>query len=151
MQTLSDYKFKYEFVSGSLNILPNMLSHNPSMFPSNAEDNPQITLIPTLSVLLPTLGLLALLVSVPKFPLVLPGSLLHDVVSTQYTLLDGQVIMSKLSPEHPLLGPYVLKERIVYQNNQVWVPKSLREHILTENHDSSLFGHPGSSKLLNLI
>ncbi|KAJ9062415.1 hypothetical protein DSO57_1011092 [Entomophthora muscae] len=81
MQTLSAYKFKYEFVSGSLNILPNLLSCNPSMFSSNAEDNPQITLIPTLSVLLPTPGLLALLVPVPEFPLVLLGSLLHDVVS----------------------------------------------------------------------
>ncbi|KAJ9051716.1 hypothetical protein DSO57_1001982 [Entomophthora muscae] len=83
MQTLSAYKFKYEFVSGSLNILPNLLSCNPSMFPSNAEDNPQITLIHTLPVILPTPGLLALLVPVPEFPLVLPGSLLHDVVSTQ--------------------------------------------------------------------
>ncbi|KAJ9071768.1 hypothetical protein DSO57_1033777 [Entomophthora muscae] len=76
------YKFKYEFFSSSLNILPNLLSCNPAMFPFNAEDNPQITLIPTLSVLLSTLGLLALLVLVPEFPLVLPGSLLHDVVST---------------------------------------------------------------------
>ncbi|KAJ9053028.1 hypothetical protein DSO57_1028284 [Entomophthora muscae] len=151
MQTLSAYKFKYEFVSGSLSILPNLLSCNPSMFPSNAKDNPQITLILTLSVLLPTPGLLALLVPVPEFPLVLSGSLLHDVVSTQYTSPNGQVILSKLSPEHLLLGPYALKERIVYQNNRVWVPKSLRERILTEHHNSPLFGHTGSSKLLNLI
>ncbi|KAJ9071522.1 hypothetical protein DSO57_1036088 [Entomophthora muscae] len=151
MQTLSAHKFKYEFVSGSLNILPNLLSCNPTMFPSNAEGNPQITLISILSVFLPTPGLLSLLVPVPEFPLVLPGSLLHDVVSTQYTLLDGQVILSELSPEHPLLGPYVLKERIVYQNNRVWVPKSLRQCILTEHHKSPLFGHPCSSKLLKLI
>ncbi|KAJ9061775.1 hypothetical protein DSO57_1017355 [Entomophthora muscae] len=82
IQTLSAYKFKYEFVSDSLNILPNLLSCNPSMFPSNAEDNPQIALISTLSVLLPTPGLLGLLVLVPEFPLVLLGSLLHYVVST---------------------------------------------------------------------
>ncbi|KAJ9073874.1 hypothetical protein DSO57_1011989 [Entomophthora muscae] len=139
MQTLSAYKFKYEFVSDSLNILPNLLSRNPSMFPSNAEDNLQITLIPTSTVLLPALGLLALLVPVLEFPLVLPGSLLHDVVSTQYTLPDDQVVLSKLSPEHPLLGPYALKERIFYQNNWVWVPKSLRERILTEIQFSAVW------------
>ncbi|KAJ9076911.1 hypothetical protein DSO57_1021765 [Entomophthora muscae] len=140
-----------ELTTSSLNILPNLLIYNPSMFPSNAEDNPQIILIPTSAVLLPTLGLLAPLALVLEFPLVLPGSLLHDVVSTQYILPDCQVILSKLSPEHPLLGPYVLKERIVYQNNRVWVPKSLRERILTEHHDPPLFGHPGSSKLMNLV
>ncbi|KAJ9090005.1 hypothetical protein DSO57_1006999 [Entomophthora muscae] len=45
MQTLLDYKFKYEFVKGALNILPDLLSHNPAMCLVRGNKDPQVTVI----------------------------------------------------------------------------------------------------------
>ncbi|KAJ9062579.1 hypothetical protein DSO57_1009382 [Entomophthora muscae] len=45
------------------------------------------------------------------------------------------VLLSKLTPEHPKKGAYVLKESIVYQNEQIWVPKSLCARVMKEHHD----------------
>ncbi|KAJ9070407.1 hypothetical protein DSO57_1008448 [Entomophthora muscae] len=44
------------------------------------------------------------------------------------------VLLFKLTPEHPKEGAYILKESIVYQKNQIWVPKSLRARVMTEHH-----------------
>ncbi|KAJ9086997.1 hypothetical protein DSO57_1037654 [Entomophthora muscae] len=46
MQTLSGYKFKYKFVKGELNILPDLLSCNPAMYPVRGNEDPQVTVIP---------------------------------------------------------------------------------------------------------
>ncbi|KAJ9048105.1 hypothetical protein DSO57_1038388 [Entomophthora muscae] len=51
MQTLSGYKFKYKFVKGELNILPDLLSHNPAMYPVRGDEDPQVTVISETSVL----------------------------------------------------------------------------------------------------
>ncbi|KAJ9076837.1 hypothetical protein DSO57_1022436 [Entomophthora muscae] len=45
MQTLSGYKFKYKFVKGELNILPDLLSCNPAMYPVRGNKDPQVTVI----------------------------------------------------------------------------------------------------------
>ncbi|KAJ9082855.1 hypothetical protein DSO57_1000839 [Entomophthora muscae] len=52
MQTLSGYKFKYKFVKGELNILPNLLSHNPAMYLVRGNKDPQVTVILESSILL---------------------------------------------------------------------------------------------------
>ncbi|KAJ9084467.1 hypothetical protein DSO57_1024148 [Entomophthora muscae] len=46
MQTLSGYKFKYKFVKGELNILPDLLSCNTAMYPVRGNKDPQVTVIP---------------------------------------------------------------------------------------------------------
>ncbi|KAJ9063764.1 hypothetical protein DSO57_1037612 [Entomophthora muscae] len=52
MQTLSGYKFKYNFVKGELNILPDLISCNPVMYPVRDNEDPQVTVIPE-SLILP--------------------------------------------------------------------------------------------------
>ncbi|KAJ9077395.1 hypothetical protein DSO57_1017020 [Entomophthora muscae] len=52
MQTLSGYKFKYEFVKGALNILPDLLSCNPAMYLVRGNKDPQVTVIPNSLILL---------------------------------------------------------------------------------------------------
>ncbi|KAJ9080715.1 hypothetical protein DSO57_1021995 [Entomophthora muscae] len=84
-------------------------------------------------------------------PLALPGTLLNDVLVAQNSSSDSQVICAKLSPNSASNGPYTLKDRIIYQNNKVWVPKELQLCVMTEHHDTPLFGHPGTKKLLELI
>ncbi|KAJ9049355.1 hypothetical protein DSO57_1025374 [Entomophthora muscae] len=153
MQTLSGYKFKYKFVKGELNILPDLLSHNPAMYPVRSNEDPQVTVIleslilsdsglslpqnpPTAPVFPPQL-----LVIAPGFssgvapPLALPGTLLHNILVAQNSSPDGQAICAKLSPDSALNGPYTLNDRIIYQNNKVWVPKDLWLRVMTEHHD----------------
>ncbi|KAJ9067005.1 hypothetical protein DSO57_1003711 [Entomophthora muscae] len=169
MQTLSGYKFKYKLVKGELNILPDLLSCNPAMYPVRGNEDPQVTVIPESLVLLPpgpppphtpatvSASTPQLLVIGPAPspeappPLALPGMLLYDVLMAQHSLLNGQAICTKLSLDSTSNGPYTLKDRIIYQNNKVWVPKGMQPRVMTEHHDPPLFGHPGTKKLLELI
>ncbi|KAJ9062028.1 hypothetical protein DSO57_1015073 [Entomophthora muscae] len=143
MQTLSGYKFKYKFVKGELNILPDLLSCNPAMYLVRGNEDPQVTVIPESLILLypgsplpqtpPTAPAVSpqLLVIAPAPsselapPLALPSTLLHNVLVAQHSSPDGQAICAKLSPDSASNGPYTLKDRIIYQNNKVWVPKEL--------------------------
>ncbi|KAJ9089692.1 hypothetical protein DSO57_1010189 [Entomophthora muscae] len=59
-------------------------------------------------------------------PLAFPSTLLYDVLVAQHSLPKGQVICAKLSSDSASNGPYSLKDRIIYQNNKVWVPKELQ-------------------------
>ncbi|KAJ9053023.1 hypothetical protein DSO57_1028279 [Entomophthora muscae] len=169
MQTLSGYKFKYKFVKGELNILPDLLSCNLTMYPVRGNKDPQFSVIPESLVLLapgpspphtPATASAAtpqLLVIGPTPsseaapPLALPGMLLYDVLVAQHSSLDSQAICSKLSPDSASNEPYTLKDGIIYQNNKVWVPKELQPCVMIEHHDPPLFGHPGTKKLLELI
>ncbi|KAJ9060394.1 hypothetical protein DSO57_1031363 [Entomophthora muscae] len=143
MQTPSGYKFKYKFVKGELNILPDLLSRNPAMYPVRGNKDPQVTVIPESLILPDSASLLPqtpptpaavppqLLVIAPGSspeldpPLALPGMLLHDVLVAQHSSPDSQAICTKLSPTSASNGPYTLKDRIIYQNNKVLVPKEL--------------------------
>ncbi|KAJ9073232.1 hypothetical protein DSO57_1018681 [Entomophthora muscae] len=98
MQTLSDYKFKYKFVKGELNILPDLLSCNPAMYPVRGNEDPQVTVIPESLILLdsgsplsqtpptpPAVPLQLLVIahapsSELDLPLALPDMLLHNVL-----------------------------------------------------------------------
>ncbi|KAJ9076441.1 hypothetical protein DSO57_1026197 [Entomophthora muscae] len=94
MQTLSGYKFWYKFVKGKLNILLDLLSQDPAMCPVHGNEDPLLTLIPASQVFLPpsplptpgdspptqVVGLCSLAPSQQDIPLVLPGTLLHDVL-----------------------------------------------------------------------
>ncbi|KAJ9083760.1 hypothetical protein DSO57_1031443 [Entomophthora muscae] len=169
MQTLSGYKFKYKFVKGELNILPNLLSCNPAMYPVRGNKDPQVTVIPESLILLDSGSPLPqtpatapvvspqLLVIAPgpsseaALPLALPGTLLHNVLVAQYSSPDSQAICAMLSPDSVSNGPYTLKDRIIYQNKKLWVPKELRVCVMTEHHNPPLFGHPVTKKLLELI
>ncbi|KAJ9079054.1 hypothetical protein DSO57_1039498 [Entomophthora muscae] len=169
MQTLRVYKFKYEFVKGELNIFPDLLRCNPTMYPVRGNKDPQVTVIPeSLILLVPNPSLPQTPVTAPVAPpqilaigpapspeaapiLALPGTLLYDVLVAQHSSLDGQVICAKLSPVSASNGPYSLKDRIIYQNNKVWAPKELWLCVMTEHHNPPLFGHPGTKKLLELI
>ncbi|KAJ9052190.1 hypothetical protein DSO57_1036721 [Entomophthora muscae] len=161
MQMLSGYKFKYEFMKGEPNILPDLLSCNPAMYPVRGNKDPQVTVIPESLVLLapgpspshtPASWPLVLLPPLEASPpLALPGTLLYEVLVAQHSSPDSQAICAKLSPDSASNGPYTLKDRILYLNNKVWVPKELRLCVMTEDHDPPLFGHPGTKKLLELI
>ncbi|KAJ9050264.1 hypothetical protein DSO57_1016063 [Entomophthora muscae] len=137
MQTLSGYKFKYEFVKEELNILPDLLSCNPAMYPVRGNKNPQVTVIPE-SLILLVLGLplphtpatapvvtsqLLAISPAPSseaaLPLALSGTLFHNVLVAQHSSPDGQAICTKLSPDSTFNGPYTLKDKIIYQNNKV--------------------------------
>ncbi|KAJ9049270.1 hypothetical protein DSO57_1026419 [Entomophthora muscae] len=52
MQTLLGYKFKYKFVKGELNILPELLSCNPTMYLVRGNKDPQVTIISESVILL---------------------------------------------------------------------------------------------------
>ncbi|KAJ9076385.1 hypothetical protein DSO57_1026765 [Entomophthora muscae] len=148
MQTLSGYKFKYKFVKGELNFLPDLLSCNPAMYLVRGNEEPQVTVILE-SLILPVPGSLPqtqatapdvtpwLLAIDPAPspeaapPLALPGMLLYDVLLAQHSSPDSQAICAKLSPNSSSNGPYTLKDRIIYQNNKVWVPKELRVRVMT--------------------
>ncbi|KAJ9085294.1 hypothetical protein DSO57_1015498 [Entomophthora muscae] len=73
MQTLSGYKFKYKFVKGELNILPDLLSCNPAMYPVRGNKEPQVTVILE-SLILPNLA--SLLPQTPPMPPAVPPQLL---------------------------------------------------------------------------
>ncbi|KAJ9051864.1 hypothetical protein DSO57_1000524 [Entomophthora muscae] len=153
MQTLSGYKLKYKFVKGELNILPDLLSCNPAMYPVRGNKDPQVTVIPESLVLLApgpspphtpatapaATPQLLVIGSTPSLeaapPLSLPGTLLYDVLVTQHSSLDSLAICAKLSPVSASNGPYTLKDRIIYQNDKVWVPKDLQLCVMTEHHD----------------
>ncbi|KAJ9049936.1 hypothetical protein DSO57_1019269 [Entomophthora muscae] len=153
MQTLLGYKFKYEFVKGELNILPDLLSCNPAMYLMRGNKDPQVTVILESSILpapgpLPphtpatapvvTSQLLAIDPSPSSEaapPLALPSTLLHNGLVAQHSSPDGQAICTKLSPDSASNGPYTLKDRIIYQNNKVWVPKELQLCVMTEHHN----------------
>ncbi|KAJ9082767.1 hypothetical protein DSO57_1001833 [Entomophthora muscae] len=169
MQTFLGYKFKYEFVKSELNILPGLLSCNPAMYPVRGNKDPQVIIIPKSLILtepapslpqslaappvapLQILNIDPALSSEAVLPLAFPGTLLHNVLAAQHFSLDGQVICAKLSHDSTSNGPYILKDRIIYQINKVWVPKEMRLRVMTEHHDPPLFGHPGTNKLLELI
>ncbi|KAJ9082255.1 hypothetical protein DSO57_1006041 [Entomophthora muscae] len=139
------------------------------MYPVRGNEDPQVTVIPESLILLVSASSLPqtpptppavppqLLVIAPAPsseldpPLALPDMLLHDVLVAQHSSPDGQAICAKLSPNSASNGPYTLKDRIIYQNNKVWVPKDLQLRVMTEHHDPSLFGHTGTKKLLELI
>ncbi|KAJ9062771.1 hypothetical protein DSO57_1007127 [Entomophthora muscae] len=131
MQMLSGYKFKYVFVKGELNILPDLLSCNPAMYPVRGDEDLQVTVIPE-SLVLPLPGsppphtLATVSASTPQLlvigpapspeappPLALPGTLLYDVLMAQHSLLDGQAICAKLSLDSASNGPYTLKDKII--------------------------------------
>ncbi|KAJ9058803.1 hypothetical protein DSO57_1008333 [Entomophthora muscae] len=144
MQTFLGYKFKYKFVKGELNILLDLLSHNPAMYPVRGNKDPKFTIIMELLVLPDSGSLLfqtsitapvgspQLLVIDPapsseaSLPLALSCTLLHNVLVAQHSAPDGQAIFAKLSSDSAFNGPYTLKDRIIYQNNKVWVPKELQ-------------------------
>ncbi|KAJ9050213.1 hypothetical protein DSO57_1016541 [Entomophthora muscae] len=153
MQTLSGYKFRYEFVKGELSILPDLLSRDPAMYPVCNDEDPLVTLIPASQVIPPphhhqprnilltqVVGLCSLASPQQDIPLALPGTLLHDVLLAQRSSPDGMALLSKLTPEHPKEGAYTLKESIVYQNKQIWVPKSLCVLVMTDHHDPLCLG-----------
>ncbi|KAJ9086716.1 hypothetical protein DSO57_1000973 [Entomophthora muscae] len=137
MQTLLGYKFKYEFVKGALNILPDLLSCNPAMYPVRGNKDPQVTVIPeslillepgpspphtpaTAPVVTPQLLAIGPALSLEAAPsLALPSTLLYDVLVAQHSLPDGQAVCAKLSPVSVSNGSYTLKDRIIYQNNKV--------------------------------
>ncbi|KAJ9085354.1 hypothetical protein DSO57_1014773 [Entomophthora muscae] len=73
MQTLSGYKFKYEFVKGELNILPDLLSCSPAMYPVRGNEDPQVTVIPESLILLDSGSPLS---QTPPTPLAVPPQLL---------------------------------------------------------------------------
>ncbi|KAJ9059715.1 hypothetical protein DSO57_1038589 [Entomophthora muscae] len=144
MQTLSGYKFN-ERQRGPLGhgfleslILPDTGSPSP-------KPQPQLWLFLHSSWSLP---LVPLLRHPNRRP---PGTLLYDVLVAQHSSPDSQAICAKLSPVSASNVPYTLKDRIIYQNNNLWVPKELRPCVMTEHHDPPLFGHPGTKKLLELI
>ncbi|KAJ9076606.1 hypothetical protein DSO57_1024476 [Entomophthora muscae] len=139
------------------------------MYPVRGNKDPQVTVIPESLILLdpasslPQTSAIAPVVS-PQLlvigpgplseaapPLALPGTLLHDVLVAQHSSPDGQAICAKLFPVSASNGPYTLKDRIIYQNNRLWVPKDLWLRVMIEHHDPPLFGHPGTKKLLELI
>ncbi|KAJ9063346.1 hypothetical protein DSO57_1001251 [Entomophthora muscae] len=144
MQTLSGYKFKYEFVKAELNILPGLLGCNPAMYPVRGNEEPQVTVIPESLILLDSSSPLPQIPPMPPAvcpqplviapapsseldpPLALPGMLLNNVLVAQHSSLDSQAICTKLSPNSASNGPYTLRDRIIYQNNKVWVPKDLQ-------------------------
>ncbi|KAJ9062406.1 hypothetical protein DSO57_1011083 [Entomophthora muscae] len=98
MQTLFSYKFKYKFVKGELNILPDLLSCNPAMYLMRGNKDPQVTVIPeslifpdsgppspqtpptapVVSPQLPVIGPAPSSEAAP--PLALPDTLLHNVL-----------------------------------------------------------------------
>ncbi|KAJ9078928.1 hypothetical protein DSO57_1001679 [Entomophthora muscae] len=135
MQTLLGYKFKYKFVKGELNILPDLLSRNPTMYPVRGNKDPQVTVIleslilldpgfplpqtpATAPIVSPQLLSIAPGPSSEAAPLLaLPGTFLHDVLVAQHSSPDGQAICAKLSPGSASNGLYTLKDRIIYQNN----------------------------------
>ncbi|KAJ9084492.1 hypothetical protein DSO57_1023812 [Entomophthora muscae] len=135
------------------------------MYPVCGDENTLVTLIPASQVIPPpspppttdhppptqVVGICSLAPPQQDILLALPGTLLHDVILTQRSSLDSIALLSKLTPEHLKEGAYILKESIVYQNKQIWVPKSLRACVMTEHHEPLLFGHPGTKKLLELI
>ncbi|KAJ9053986.1 hypothetical protein DSO57_1019165 [Entomophthora muscae] len=145
MQTLLGYKLKYKFVKGELNILPYLLSRNPEMYPVRGSKDPQVTIIPDSLILtepdVPTIAPPQILAIDPVSsseaapPLALPGTLLHNVLVAQHSSPDGQAICAKLSPDSVSNVPYTLKDRIIYQNNKLWVPKKLQLCVMTEHHD----------------
>ncbi|KAJ9071496.1 hypothetical protein DSO57_1036308 [Entomophthora muscae] len=51
----------------------------------------------------------------PDIPLSLPGTLLHDMLLAQCSTPDSLALHSKLTPENPKEGAYILKESMVYQ------------------------------------
>ncbi|KAJ9069132.1 hypothetical protein DSO57_1021799 [Entomophthora muscae] len=123
------------------------------MYPVRGNKDPQVTIIPE-TLILPAPGpspphssatasaatpQLLFIGPAPSSeaapPLALPGTLLYDVLVAQHSLLDSQAICAKLSPDSASNGPYTLKERIIYQNNKVWIPKELQPHVMTEHHD----------------
>ncbi|KAJ9073070.1 hypothetical protein DSO57_1020366 [Entomophthora muscae] len=109
------------------------------MYPVRGDENPLVTLIPASQVILPPsppqtlghppptqpVGLCSLAPPQQEILLALPGTLLHDVLMAQCSSLDGMALLSKLTPEHTKKGAYTLKDSLVYQNKQIWVPKSL--------------------------
>ncbi|KAJ9058158.1 hypothetical protein DSO57_1015194 [Entomophthora muscae] len=90
MQTLSGYKFKYKFVKGELNILPDFLSY-PAMYPVRGNKDPQVTVIPE-SLILPASGL-----SPPQTSATTP-------VVTPHLLAIGPAPPSKVVPPLALPG-----------------------------------------------
>ncbi|KAJ9062297.1 hypothetical protein DSO57_1012092 [Entomophthora muscae] len=97
------------------------------MYPVYGDEDPLVTLIPVSQVLLspslpPTpgdspltqvVGLCSLAPPQQDILLALPGTLLHDVLLAQFSSPDSMALLSKLTPEHPKEGTYVLKESIV--------------------------------------
>ncbi|KAJ9051494.1 hypothetical protein DSO57_1004231 [Entomophthora muscae] len=169
MQTLSGYKFKYKVVKGELNILPGLLSCNPAIYSVRGNEDPQVTVIPE-SLILPNSGsplsqtpatapasppqLLDIgpaPVSEAALPLALPFILFHNNLVAQHSSLDSQSICAKLSPDSASNGSYTLKDRIIYQNDKVWVPKEFQACVMTEHHDPPLFVPLCTKKLLELI
>ncbi|KAJ9073373.1 hypothetical protein DSO57_1017253 [Entomophthora muscae] len=131
MQTLSGYKFKYKFVKGELNILPDLLSCSPEMYPMRGNEDLQVTVIPESLILLAPGSLPQTQATAPVVtpqllaigpapsskaapPLALPGTLLYDVLLAQHSSPNGQAICAKLSPDSASNGPYSLKDRIIY-------------------------------------
>ncbi|KAJ9075895.1 hypothetical protein DSO57_1031306 [Entomophthora muscae] len=119
------------------------------MYPVRGDEGPFLTLIPASQVILPPSppptqgdssptqvgGLCSLAPPQQDIPPVLSGTLLHDVLLAQCSSLESMALLFKLTPEHPKEGAYILKESIVYQNKQIWVPKSLCTCVMTEHHD----------------
>ncbi|KAJ9081096.1 hypothetical protein DSO57_1018255 [Entomophthora muscae] len=123
------------------------------MYPVRGNEDPQVTVILESLILLepgspPSLTPVLALVVIPQLlaidpapsseaapPLSLPNMLLYDVLVAQHSSPDGQAICAKLSPDSASNGPYSLKDRIIYQNNRVWVPKDLWLRVMTEHHD----------------
>ncbi|KAJ9077815.1 hypothetical protein DSO57_1013059 [Entomophthora muscae] len=167
MQALLGYKFKYKFVKEELNILPDLMSCNPAMYLVRGDKDPQVTIILE-SLILPVPG--SSLPQIPAMPsvtppqilaigpapspeapppLVLHRTLLYDVLVAQHSFPDGQAICAKVSPDSASNGPYTPKDRIIYQNNKVWVPKELQLCVMTEHHDPPCLVTPAQRSCLN--
>ncbi|KAJ9080101.1 hypothetical protein DSO57_1028618 [Entomophthora muscae] len=93
MQKLLGYKFKYEFVNGALNILPDLLSCNLAMYLVRGNKDPQVT------VILESLILLVSGPSLPQTPATAP-------VVTPQLLVIGPAPSSEAAP--PLVLPGTL-------------------------------------------
>ena len=145
---LLGFKFKYQFVKGSLNILPDMLSRNPSMAKANGDTDSPVTVVPNSQVLSPT-PLLVIAAS-NTLPPTDADSLLDHVLYAQLNEADGQAALTLLA-NPKAKSPLCLKESVVYHNSKVWVPAALRERVVREHHDPPTMGHPGSRKCLDLI
>ncbi|KAJ9051636.1 hypothetical protein DSO57_1002771 [Entomophthora muscae] len=105
MQMLLGYKFKYKFVKGELNILPDLLSRNPAMYQVRCNKDPQVTVIPE-SLVLPVPGS-----SPPHTPATAPAA-------------TPQLLVIGPTPSLEAVPPLALPGTLLYES---WWPNTPRQ------------------------
>ena len=156
---LAKFRFKYEFVKGKDNHLPDALSRNPAFHPTKDEVEMcnTRTLIPDGMVISPPVAkakpaqgpTLAAMTQVDQ-----DTPTLAQQIRTAQPLAEDYEHIKKLalsSGEEPHRG-YAENAGILYHQGVWWVPPGpLREQVIAECHDSLAAGHPGKNKTLELI